>query len=196
MAYVTVAEYKTWLNALNSQRTQVTPASADDSEYQLFIDDATAFIESETKRVFSAVTATKYFNEQAQDKGRLELIFTSDLLTVTSVVNGDDVALTATDYWAYPRNASRKFGVEIRPTSGAAWSFTNGYVAITGTWGAMATPNTFIKHLTYRAAWWMQQSRTTTGQVTTFGDGTRTQDGTTPPDIMRDIKRSTLPEVV
>lgn len=196
MAYVTVAEYKTWLNALNSQRTQITPANADDSEYQLFIDESTAYIESETKRVFSAVTDTKYFNERAQDQGRPELIFTPDLLTVTSVVNGDGVTLAATDYWAYPRNASRMFGVEMRPTSSAAWSFVNGYVAVAGTWGAMATPNTFIKHLAFRVAWWIQQTRTTTGQITTFGDGTRTQDGNTPPDIVRDIKRLTLPEVV
>lgn len=196
MAYVTVAEYKTWLNALNTTRTQVTPATALDAEYQLFIDDATALIESETKRVFSAVTTTKYFDKRAQDSSRKELIFAPDLLTVTGVVNGDGATVADTEYWLYPRNTTRKFGVEIKPTSGVAWDFTNGYVAITGTWGAMATPNTFVKHLTYRIAWWMQQTRTTTGQVTTFGDGTRQQDGATPPDIVRDLNRLTLREVV
>lgn len=196
MAYVTVAEYKTWLNALNTQRTQVTPATALDAEYQLFVDDATALIESETKRVFSAATTTKYFDKRSQDSSRPALIFTPDLLTVTGVVNGDGVAVADTEYWLYPRNSTRKFGLEIKPTSDAAWDFTSGYVAITGTWGAMATPNTFVKHLTYRIAWWMQQTRTTTGQVTTFGDGTRQQDGATPPDIVRDLNRLTLREVV
>lgn len=196
MGYVTVTEYKTWLNALNTQRTQVTPSSVDDSEYQLFIDEATAFIDSETKRVFSAATTTKYFDKTAQRSDEPSILFAPDLLTITGITNGNGDAVADTEYWAYPRNQTRKFGVQIKPSSGVAWDFTDGYVAITGTWGAMATPDTFVKHLTKRVTWWLQQTRTMSGQVTTFGDGTRTQDATMPPDIMRDLNRLTLREVV
>jgi hypothetical protein len=196
MAYVTVAEYKAWLNALNTQRVAVASDGQQEAEYQIFLDDATALIESETKRVFSAVTTTKYFGKEAVDNGRPTLLLTPDMLTVTAVVNGDGASVDSSNYFAYPRNTTRKYAIELTPTSSVGWVFTNGYVSVTGTWGVMASPNAFVKHLTMRIAWWMQQTRTTTGQVTTFGDGTRTQDGATPPDIVRDLNRLTLREVV
>jgi len=196
MAYVTVTEYKAWLNALLIQRNQTAPSVAAESEYEVFLDEATALIESETKRKFTATTETRYYNKKAQDRGNLLVIFTPDLLTVTGVVNGDGKTLAESDYWAYPRNGARKFGVEIRPSSSVAWQFTPEYVAVTGTWGVMVEPDNYIKRLTMRVAWYIQQSRTFTGQVTTFGDGTRQHEAAMPQDIARDLKRLTMPEVV
>lgn len=198
MAYATVAEYTTWLRALST--TQPVNLQLDNADvtagYQLFLDEATALIESETKRVFTATSATKYFDKHAQDAGKPLLLITPDLLTVTAVVNGDGATLDSSVYWAHPRNTTRKFGIELTPTGGAAWSFTNGYVAVTGTWGVMATPDNFVKKVTMRVAWYIQQSRTFTGQVTTFGNGTRQHEASMPQDIARDINRLTLREVV
>lgn len=198
MAYATVAEYTTWLRALST--TQPVNLQLDNAEvtagYQLFLDEATALIESETKRVFTATSATKYFDKHAQDHGKPLLLITPELLTVTSVVNGDGATLDGSVYWAHPRNGARKFAIELTPTGGATWVFTNGYVAVSGTWGVMATPDNFIKRLTMRVAWYIQQSRTFTGQVTTFGDGTRQHEASMPQDIQRDLNRLTYREVV
>ena len=122
MAYATVAEYTTWLRALGT--AQPVNLQLDNAEvtagYQLFLDEATAYLESETKRVFTATTAIKYFDKHAQDAGRPLLLITPELLTVTSVVNGDGATLDSSVYWAHPRNGVRKFGIELTPSGGAA----------------------------------------------------------------------------
>ena len=132
MSYVTVTEYTTWLNALMVQRNQVAPVSATDSDYQLFLDEATAYIESQTKRVFTATTATKYFDKHAQDLGKPRLLLTSDLLTVTALVNGDGTTISVSNYYAHPRNGgTRKYAIEITSASSLAWVFNDDYVTTT-----------------------------------------------------------------
>lgn len=188
MAYVTRAEYRSYTSALNGGST-ATYDTADDALHDDVLDQATGYIEAQTGRRYSAVTATRYFDARSVASGDVQLLLLDDdLLTVTTLTNGDGTTISASDFWTEPYNASFYYGVRLKSTK--SWAFSaDGRVSITGTWGRMATPSDDVKRVTMRLAYLFQQQRTATGQVTVFQDGTRTYEVPLTDDLKQWINR-------
>ena len=115
---------------------------------------AQKYIEYRTHRSFEAVTATRYFDETAQDRynSRRLLLLDASLLTVTTLTNGDSssTVLAATDYWLEDRNLGPPyFAVLLKVDIDDYWQWdTDGWVSIAGTWGEFTTAPEDIQQAT------------------------------------------------
>jgi hypothetical protein len=188
MAYITLAEYKSYIGTL-TQGQPVAYSSVDDAALQVFIDEAQAFIENATERRFEASTETRYFTSEAIPFNQPYTLFVGDdLLTVTTLTNGDGNAISDTNYWLYPYNQTPKYAVQLKTTT--SWTFSdNGRVSVAGTWGYSATASNNVKGMTKRVAWWVQQKRMALGEVAQFDGGVIQNDGSLPPNVAEWLKR-------
>lgn len=72
-------------------------------------------------------------------KGRcLEL--DAPLLDVTTITNGDDTTVAATEYNLYPLNGANKVEIRLKQSSSTLWQYTSGgdtegVISVSGTWG-------------------------------------------------------------
>lgn len=138
MSYARLGELKTY------QGLAVTE-TADDTLLQTLLNRATTAIENHTGRKFEAVTATRYFEDEALDDDGVTLWMDEDLLTITTLTNGDDSATEitpATEYWLIDRNAGPPYyGIRLKSGSDYSWDWgTDGWVSVLGTWAYSATP--------------------------------------------------------
>lgn len=164
MGYVTLLEYRDYMRQLQAAQG-VQPTADVDAQVQEFIDEATALIESETRRKFLAVTETRYYDSRSVMFNQPQLlILDSDLLAVTSLVNGDGSTIAAGDYWLEPRNEMRKHSIRLKSTK--VWAFTtDGQIEVTGSWGFSATPSVDVKRITCRLAYIINKRRSATDNV-------------------------------
>lgn len=131
-------------------------AASDEGILQDCIDDAESYINNETHRMFSAVSATRYFAEFDLEPDGLTLWFPDDLLTITTLTNGDSSAtiIPATEYVLYPRNESPPYhGIRLNYNSAYSWEWDTDYwVSVAGMWGWSMNPPGDIRRATLRLA--------------------------------------------
>lgn len=187
MAYITVADYKAWLAGL-SQMQGVTYTPTDDAALTAWVAEAEGMLHDKTGRRFASASETRYYDKAAVSGSRLFL--DTDLLSIGSVVNGDGVTLDAANYRAYPLNGSPKWAVDI---VGKAWQTpsSGGLIAVTGDWGYMAAATDDVKRFLYSLTYWLQETRTATGKVTVFDDGSRIVDSGLPVHLKEWLTRHT-----
>lgn len=125
MPYATLAQLKSHLGL---------SGSAEDALLTQLLDAADAFIHGYTGRWFSGVTATRSFDHTAI---RFRSLFVdADLLSITSITNGDGSLLVTADYVLLPRNSTPYH--EVALTTGRAW-YTEQAIEIVGVWGYSVT---------------------------------------------------------
>lgn len=184
-SYASVAELKTYLNELTGG-VQSSFSGAEDALLQTFLDDATAEIDKLTNRSFQSATATRYYWPEDVDGATLYL--DNDLLTVTTLTNGDSTTISSGNYFLLPDNATPKS--KIRLKAAAAWAFdTDGRISIAGTWGFSATPPADIQRATKRLAWFYWMKRTAAGEVAVAGDNVAIVPPEYPADIESVVRR-------
>jgi len=95
-------------------------------------------------RVFEAVSASRYFDSDALGEDGYTLYVDEDLVSVTTLKNGDaDATVIAdTEYWLVPRNQGPPYhGLRLKVDSDHSWEWgTDGWVEVAGDWGWSATP--------------------------------------------------------
>lgn len=141
MAYITVSGLRNYL--------QIT-SSGDDAILATFCEMAQDEIERYTKRVFEApADTTRWFtpldNQHGGDLLRdgYTLCFDTDLVSITTIVNGDGATLPSGTYIALPLNLPQKESVKIKNNVQYFWTYADepvGAVAITGRWAWSITP--------------------------------------------------------
>lgn len=134
MAYTTAADLKAYLGVAST---------SDDTLLSTLIGAASAIIDAETCRKFSAETTTRYYTRDSIDVDDLNLLhLDSDLLSVTTLKNGAGETITSSYYWLLPRNAGPPYHqIRLKTNSVYAWSFdTDGEISVAGTWGYSTTP--------------------------------------------------------
>jgi len=128
--------------------------TSDNPLLQEAIEAAAQYINSQTNRVFEAETDTRYYDRSALDRwdSRLLNLFDDDLLTVTTLTNGDSssTAIAATDYWLVDRNLGPPYhGVLLKTDISSYWEWDTDYwVSIAGTWGYSTTVPDDIRRAT------------------------------------------------
>ena len=115
----------------------------DDTLIEHYIAQAQNFLEQHTARVFEAsVDSTKRFDYD-RDVNRRTLTFGYDCCAITSITNGDGVAVAATEYVTEPRNATPFWAVRLKTSSAFSWTYQDDpedAIAVTGRWAYSITP--------------------------------------------------------
>jgi hypothetical protein len=188
MAYVTLAEYRAYMKAL-TEGIEAAPLAADDTFVTGLLSSAQQFIEDWTNRRFEAATATRYFDSRSVAYSDPQKLFMDDdLLTVTTLTNGDGTVLDSSAYYLETYNLTPKHAIRLK--TNYSWTFdTDGRVSVAGTWGYSATANRDVKRITCKLAWLEQQRRFSTGEVTVIDGGSFTYEAAVPKDIAQWLDR-------
>lgn len=133
MAYLALADAHTLLGLAVGD-------TADDAFLQLVITGAQGAIDRYCGRTFEAQAATRYYGIEFTARDEQVLYLDQDLYSITSLTNGDGVALISpSQYWLMPRNAGPPYGW-LKLKSTVLWQWTiDGEIAVTGLWGFSAT---------------------------------------------------------
>src|SRR5512146_911171 len=86
--------------------------AADDTFIEDCIEAASRFIDAQTGRTFYARTETHYYDTPSRG---VRFLFTmdDDLLTVSSLINGNASTITSGQYKVYPLNTSPRFEIRL-----------------------------------------------------------------------------------
>jgi len=131
--YATLAEYKLFADVDSTD-------GDDDSAIESIIEGVSRYIDLKTQRRFYAKSETRYYDRPS---GR-ELELDDDLLTITTLSNGDGVEITSSDYNLIPRNDTPYRAIRLTETSTVAWTLDSDgnsefVIDVAGTWGYMTT---------------------------------------------------------
>lgn len=162
MAYTDKAAVKAYLDV----------AEADDDDLiDSLIARAQAIIEKRTARVFEYPTATARVFDALRDtqldvRGvRRDLVFFEiDLCAITSITNGDGVAVSAGEYVTLPLNVTPYYGIRLKASSGKVWVYEDdpeGAISVTGKWAFSASAPTDIVHACVRLAAYLYRQKDT-----------------------------------
>ena len=181
MAYTTLADVKAYLG--------ITPVG-DDTLLAALIVRAQSIIEMITGRSFEAVTATKYFHAEDVD-GQTLWMLGDDLLTVTTLTNGDGVVIAAANFRLEPRNSTPKFSIRLNES--LVWDFTDGdsEITVAGTWGYAATAPAGIVQACIRLTSFLYRQKDTNADIDrplVTGDGVTIMPSALPVDVMTLLK--------
>jgi len=137
------------LTAASTAPCYIRKALADDTVCQQALDAAENYIEEETHRYFESTTATRYYRSDALWPNYRTLRLDQDLLTITTLTNGDTAAtvIAAANYTLLPRNDAPPYHyIELTDATTIGWEWdTDMWVSVAGTWGWSATPPADVK---------------------------------------------------
>jgi hypothetical protein len=177
--YCTLSDVKTYIG---------TAQTTDDTLISNLIPRASARIDAFCQRTFIARTETRYFDATADVQDRT-LLVDDDLLAVTTLTNGDGTVLTASDYILLPSNATPKYGIMLKSSSGHSWTYTTdpeNAISIAGSWGYKTgtVPPDDIKHAATRLTDWFYKQRSAPFETTGLPElGQIVVPSDMPPDI-------------
>ncbi len=134
--------------SLDDIKTYLGIALTDDSEDDIvtsLIEAAQSDIDSSCGRSFEASSSTLYYGPESVEGQYLKL--DADLLTVTTLLNGDGAEIPADGFILWPRNAVPATRILLK--SSYLWSFdTDGEISVAGTWGYTVTAPPLIVQAT------------------------------------------------
>jgi hypothetical protein len=123
--------------------------AADDGVLEDLIESASRTIDKQTGRQFYAtgtlaLPVTRYYNTPSEGRNRRQLWLDEDLQSVSTLTNGDGVAIAATEYNLLPRNTSPKYAIALKKYSDDYWKFDDDgedeyVISVAGIWGYCAT---------------------------------------------------------
>lgn len=183
MGYATVTQVKEYVG--------ISETFSDDNLLTDIIERAQGLIDAYTGRVFEAATATKYFDSAHIDGQDLNL-YGEDLLSVTTLTNGNSAVIASGDYRLFPRNSSPKWGIKL--DEGKSWSFADGdsEVSVAGTWGYSATAPLDIQHACVRLTAFLYRQKDNSADLDRpmiTGDGVTIMPTNLPVDVTRLLDR-------
>ena len=155
MAYATLTSIKRYLGISES---------TDDTLLTVTAEAATSMIDRLTNRTFTATAdSTRYHNADYVVGGILYL--DGDLCAITSVTNGDGVAVASTEYKSMPRNYTPYFALALDDDSDVSWDTDSGEIAIVGKWAWSLTPPADIEFACVRLTSYLYRQKDNMGEL-------------------------------
>lgn len=159
MAYCTATQVKTYKGISSTD---------DDSLLGDLIIRAQAMIDAYCHRTFEASTdTTRYLNAVRDVDGRT-LWLRDDCVSITSITNGDGIAVASSEYVTMPRHDTPYYAVRLLASSLTRWTYSGdpeNAIAVTGKWAySVSAPSDVVQaciHLTL----WLYDLRDTTPDV-------------------------------
>lgn len=182
MAYITTAELKAYLFAGGTN-----VPTTDDALLASMWARAQGIIERKTQRKFEASTQTRTFDVPSGRKLEVD----EDLLSVTTVTNGDLTVIDPSQYHLWPNNYLPKRAIVLNQGASTYWLPALGgaaeqAISVLGSWGFMAAANDDVKHTTIRLAAWLYRQKDNSGEqdrVIQAPDGSMLMPARIPADI-------------
>lgn len=166
----------------------------DDTLLDALLANAQAIINSYCRQTFEASgDTTRYFDPTVDAVGRT-LYLDAPLCAITSVTNGDSVAVSSGDYVKEPRNGTPWHALTLKSSSSVSWTYTDtpeNSIAIVGKWAYSATAPADIKQATVRLAAYLYRQR---DNAVDLDRAVQTPSGTIlPADLPKDLKTLLAP---
>jgi len=190
MSYATLADFKSYISEMTGG-IQTTFTTAENTLLQQFLDQADAEIDAQTGRSFGqgANNHTHYYTEDDIDDDTLYL--DADLVSVTTLTNGDGTVISSANYWLLPMNASVTgqngydgsfWGIKLK--SASDWQTpTDGRISVNGRWGFMQGAPLDVVRAAMRIAYWYWTKRNQTGSTEIAGAELTQQSDSYPADV-------------
>ena len=139
-AYASITDFKAYARITSTDTT-------DDGVIGDILESASKLIDTETRRTFYARVETRLYDVPKTDTLYIE---DDDLLTVTTLTNGDSTVLTTTDYILLPANSYPKYAIKLKDSSTYSWKEDSSgnseqAISILGTWGYSSSAPADIK---------------------------------------------------
>lgn len=161
MAYITTSDLKNYMKI---------SGSSDDTQLALFAARAQDVIESYTHRVFEwagAGTVKKFTPVSYLDGGDLYDMYTLSLglhefYELTSITNGDGVAISTSDVVLLPQNITPKYAIRIKSSANVTWTYSTTIeesVSVTAKWAYSASASTDIVQAALRIGAYLYRQR-------------------------------------
>jgi maltoporin len=161
VAYITATDLKNYMK-ING--------NSDDTQLALFADRAQHVVDSYTHRVFEwagAGTVKKFTPVSYLDGGDLYDMYTlslglNEFYELTSITNGDGVAISTSDVVLLPQNITPKYAVRIKSSANKTWTYTTTIeesVSITAKWAYSATAPADIVQAALRIGAYLYRQR-------------------------------------
>jgi hypothetical protein len=161
VAYCTIADIKEYLRP----NTSSPMGAGDDALITRLIAAAQKRIDRECGRSFEAVTATRVYHAIHDVCGR-ELTLDADLLSITTLTNGDGQVIPSTAYVLWPANSPPYSTVILKSGQGYVWQYVQdpeNAISVLGAWGYTASPEADIVEACVRLASFLYKRATNTG---------------------------------
>ena len=118
-------------------------SASDDGLIFRMLEQAVKGVETHCGRKFIPVTATRYYEYDAIMPDGLTLQLDDDLVSVTTLTNGDSgaTAIANTEYWLVDRNSGPPYwGIRLKTDSDYSWEVDTDYwISVAGSWGWAST---------------------------------------------------------
>jgi maltoporin len=161
MAYITATDLKNYMKI---------SGNSDDTQLALFADRAQHVVDSYTHRVFEwagAGTVKKFTPTSYLDGGDLYDMYTlslglNEFYELTSITNGDGVAISTSDVVLLPQNIAPKYAIRIKGSANKTWTYTTTIeesVSITAKWSYSATAPADIVQAALRIGAYLYRQR-------------------------------------
>jgi len=131
--YCTLNEYLKYITPPGQTLSEDAP---DDDVIENLIVTASRRVDNLTGRKFYPFVRTRHYDIPRDG----ELWFNDDLLALTTLTNGDDVAIASTEYILKPTDDYPKYALKLRDTSSTVWesdsnSSSEQVIDVLGMWG-------------------------------------------------------------
>jgi hypothetical protein len=115
-----------------------------DPAMESVIEAVSRWIDNFCNRTFYARTETRKFDVPGEQNSKRTLWLDDDLISVTTLTNGNAEVLTTTDYILMPANTTPKWAITLKEMSNKFWSYdsssnTEQVISVAGSWGYAAT---------------------------------------------------------
>jgi hypothetical protein len=137
--YCTLAEFLAYLKESGVD-------TADDAVAEQIIGAASRFIDREAGRTFFPRTETRKFDTPTDRELKLD----DDLISITTLTNGDGAVIAASEYVLWPANVSPKRAIRLKAGSTVNWELDSNsnreqVISVAGSWGYFAAVPDDIK---------------------------------------------------
>lgn len=184
--YTTVSAVKTYLH-ING--------AAHDSLLGDLVTRASRLIDDHCGRWFDARTETRIYDAVGPHFSGKMMLLDADLLSVTTLLNGDGTPIPASEYLLRPLNLPPYFGIALKQGSSHRWCYLatpEGAISVTGVWGFAPTIPEPVVHAAIRLTAWLYRQRDTGGEGAQI-EVTERGVAIAPPRLPGDILQMLLP---
>ena len=135
--YTTLEDFKRWVDPSGEL---FSPNARDDSVIEKCIEAASRKIDELVQSSFYARSETRFYNRPSSR----ELMLDADLLSITTLTNGDGTEISSSEYFFEPRNGRYYFKIVLKQSSSVAWEDDSDgnserVISVAGTWGRAAS---------------------------------------------------------
>jgi len=136
---MTIPHGYTTLEAMKRYFRAASTDADDDTVIEGLVEAVSRYLDDLTLRTFYARAETRLFD---LPPGR-ELRLDDDLLTVTTLTNGDGVEIPVGQYLLLPANVFPKYAIKLKASSTYSWQLSASadweqVISVAGTWGYVA----------------------------------------------------------